>query len=492
MTFVAPIRLRRKDERAIGARIGRYVVRGVLGSGASSVVYDAEHRATGRRVALKTLHAALASSETVRLRFRREMRVLGALRAPNLVGAIDAGALDDGSPFLVLERLDGPSLASLLERGPIGLAPAIEIVRGVLEALVVLHGEGIVHRDIKPENIVIHRGAAGPVVKLLDLGVCAFIEDLDGLRHAGRPGKLTHDGDWVGTPCYMSPEQIDGRRVDARTDVYGAAVVLYECLVGRTPFEADTTLDVVTAVQRRPVLPVSVARPSCPWEVDALVLRALARDAATRPQCAADFSRALGAIALKLQLPTGPSALALLPSASAAIQAPTNRADVTSAMRTIGSPRRAGPRGWTRDPWRLPTRYAPWIGAFALAVTIIVAVAGLTVYARQPAIRLTPARAIVAASSTRVTPSALPVERPPLDPPPVAVWHAVLEPVARATPRTASAERRRSAAGPQVAPRAPRTMETFIADNPFPSPLARTAVPAQSGVPENPFLAPTP
>jgi serine/threonine-protein kinase len=489
MTVVAPLRPRRPDDRAIGARIGRYVVRGVLGSGASSVVYDAEHRATGRRVALKALHAALASSETICLRFRREMRVLGALRAPNLVSAIDAGALEDGSPFLVLERLEGPSLASLLERGPIGLAPAIEVVRGVLEALVVLHGEGIVHRDLKPENIVIHRSAAGPVVKLLDLGVCAFIEDLDGLRHAGRPGKLTHDGDWVGTPCYMSPEQIDGRRVDARTDVYGAAVVLYECLVGHTPFEADTTLDVVTAVQRRPVLPLSAARPNCPWEVDALVLRALARDAATRPQCAADFSRALGAIALKLQLPTGLAALALLPSATAAVEAPPTRADVTS---TVGSPRRAGPRGWTRDPWRLPTRYAPWIGAFALAVTIVAAVAGLTVHGRHPAVRLTPARATVAVSSTRVAPSAVPAERPPPEPVLGLVPQARLESLAPVTPRPLLVESRRSAARPHAPPRAPRTMETFIAENPFPSPVARTAVPARSGVPENPFLAPTP
>ena len=365
------------DERAIGARIGRYVVRGVLGSGGCAVVYDAEHRATGRRVALKTLRSELVGSDVMQARFRREVRVLGGLRAPNLVDAIDAGTLDDGSPYLVLERLEGPTLDAILQHGPLEPAAAIEVVRGALEALAALHAEGIVHRDLKPDNIVVHRSATGPVVKLLDLGVCAFSDDLTLVEPGNRQGRLTSAGLWVGTPCYMAPEQVDGRTVDARTDVYAAGVVLYECLTGRTPFEASTTLEVVTAVLRRPVLPVHVVRPSCPASLDTLVLRALARKMDARPQSARALSQALADIAVEHGLAQGAAALALLPDVNT-LPIPLRRRtakdsndsdaptiDGHAAGEVSAGRARAAPSTWLRKRGR------PIIGWLILAATML-------------------------------------------------------------------------------------------------------------------------
>jgi len=379
------------DERAIGARIGRYVVRGVLGSGGCAVVYDAEHRATGRRVALKTLRSELVGSDVMQARFRREVRVLGRMRAPNLVDAIDAGTLDDGSPYLVLERLEGPTLDAILQHGPLEPAAAIEVVRGALEALAALHAEGIVHRDLKPDNIVVHRGATGPVVKLLDLGVCAFSEDLTIVEPGSQQGRLTSAGLWVGTPCYMAPEQVDGRTVDARTDVYAAGVVLYECLTGRTPFESNTTLEVVTAVLRRPVLPIKVVRPSCPASLDSLVLRALARKMGARPQSAHVLSQSLADIAEEHGLARGAAALALMHDVDERLIPLSRRAAKDSSAATNkGHPAGEGFPGGARPApsTRLPKRRRPMIGWLVFAATMLGAAALVGAHTTRPGPRL--------------------------------------------------------------------------------------------------------
>ena len=376
------IRPTAEDARATGERIGRYVIRGVLGTGGCAVVYDAEHRATGRRVALKTLRAELVGNEMMQARFRREVRVLGGLQAPNLVDAIDAGTLDDGSPYLVLERLEGPTLDAVLRHGPLEHAAAIEVVRGALEALVVLHAEGIVHRDLKPDNIVIHQSATGPVVKLLDLGVCAFSDDLVEVAPSNRQGALTSAGLWVGTPCYMAPEQVEARAVDARTDVYAAGVVLYECLTGRTPFEGGNTLEIVTAVLRRPVLPVHVVRPNCPASLDTLVLQALTRNADNRPQSARALAGALNDIAAEYGLASGAAALALLPEVGATDVRRRRAPPSKNAPTRSGNARNDGqPEGVvSRDgsllvpsTWSGARRGYPIVGALLLAAAVVVA-----------------------------------------------------------------------------------------------------------------------
>ncbi len=252
----------------------RYRVLELLGEGGMGAVYRAEHVLMKRVVALKVLHRSLTVVPEVVARFEREAIVAGKLEHPNVVSALDFGRMEDGSCYLTMELVSGRSLAEELQRGPLSLRRALEILRQVVSGLAAAHAAGVVHRDLKPDNVMlVGRDEEADLVKLLDFGIAKL--------DSGTPGPaLTRLGAVFGTPEYMAPEQVQGAEVDARADLYAVGVILYELLTGATPFAEGETLR-RQLLEPPPPLPESVPR-----GVVALTLALLEKDPAQRPQSA--------------------------------------------------------------------------------------------------------------------------------------------------------------------------------------------------------------
>jgi len=264
----------------------RYVIGRELGQGGMASVWLAHDRRHDRPVAIKVLHAELASAIGVD-RFVREIRLTGRLEHPNIVSILDSGILpttaDPPLPWYAMAYIPGESLRARLAREtqlPIG--EAVHIARTVAGALVVAHRKGIVHRDIKPENIILGKDD----VYVVDFGIAKALLDTGDER-------LTSTGLTVGTPAYMSPEQSTAAPVDARTDQYSLAAVLYEMLVGEPPITGPNTQTMIARRLSAPVRPIRPVRPTVPNSIEAAVLRALERVPADRFRDVAAFSAAL-------------------------------------------------------------------------------------------------------------------------------------------------------------------------------------------------------
>jgi serine/threonine-protein kinase len=225
--------------------VGRkYVIRAILGEGGMGTVYEAEHLAIGRAVAVKVLHPQqMRKSEAVK-RFHHEARAAGAIGHPNICEVYDLGTLDDGRPYLVMEKLVGKTLSDRIkEDGGLPLAEVADVLTQVLSGLVAAHAKGILHRDIKPENVFLASRVGCPAVaKLLDFGVSKILAPLGQSAGGERDEEmdLTRPGMVMGTPYYMSPEQARGdRNLDGRVDIYACGVLAYEAVTGRRPFVAN-------------------------------------------------------------------------------------------------------------------------------------------------------------------------------------------------------------------------------------------------------------
>ncbi|MFW6050906.1 MAG: serine/threonine-protein kinase [Myxococcota bacterium] len=282
---------------------GKYVLGRTLGIGGWAVVYDAEHLELGHRVAIKVPRIGEGAPATARERFLREVRLSAMARHRHIPEVHDTGRLPDGSPFLVMERLDGQDLDHHLARGPLSIPAAVELGRQLAAALEALADLGIVHRDIKPHNLVLHREAGdGVVVKLVDFGIS---------KGGGAPatdGALTDDGMVIGTPHYMAPEQVEGQPVDCRTDVYAACIVLFESLTGRTPFVGETSSALLGSILRDPIPSLRALRPSCPAPIERILERGLAKRPAARHPHPRALRIALERAARSLALPAGATA----------------------------------------------------------------------------------------------------------------------------------------------------------------------------------------
>ncbi|MCU0672315.1 MAG: protein kinase, partial [Myxococcota bacterium] len=267
---------------------GKLEVVGLLGAGGMGAVYLVTHRLTRHRRALKILHPEYAKNADVVARFLREASVAGTLGTPHVVETFDAGQLPDGSPYVLMEVLEGESLADALERG-LPSDHVARIVAGVCEGLTVAHAAGIIHRDLKPDNIFLTRDAAGNErVKLLDFGISKFASTQD------FAGNLTRDGAMMGTPYYMSPEQTSGaKNVDERSDVYSLGVVLYEALAGRPPFVAESFPALIVMIHDGSFEPLDRAAPNVDPRLVSVVHRAMARDREVRFPNAEALRRAL-------------------------------------------------------------------------------------------------------------------------------------------------------------------------------------------------------
>jgi serine/threonine-protein kinase len=222
---------------------GRYRVERLLGSGGMGSVYRAEHIHMRKAVAVKVLHREMTAVPEVVARFEREAVAAGRIEHPNVVQASDFGRLDDGAFYLVLEYVEGQSLAKLIERGTVAPERALHITRQVADALAAAHAQNIIHRDLKPDNVMlVDRENYPDFVKVLDFGI-AKVRMQD---NTGKTQQLTQLGTVFGTPEYMSPEQARGNPVDGRSDLYTLGVMLYEMLTGTTPFKSDDLIVVLT------------------------------------------------------------------------------------------------------------------------------------------------------------------------------------------------------------------------------------------------------
>jgi serine/threonine-protein kinase len=266
--------------------IDKYELEQKLGEGGFGVVYKARHRVTRMPVAIKILTAQTNAHPDVATRFRREASIGNEIGHENIVRAIDFGEVS-GQPYLVLEFVDGASLADEVRaHGPMAPARGARIALQVAEALAAAHANGVVHRDLKPENILLVRQAGrDDFVKVLDFGIAK-------LTAGARDGLETRSQVLIGSPVTMSPEQCRGADIDHRSDIYALGVVLFFAVTGRYPFFGAQG-DVLSMHLRDPPPRVSDVRPGVPAAVEAVVERALAKDPAARFQSMGELARAL-------------------------------------------------------------------------------------------------------------------------------------------------------------------------------------------------------
>lgn len=264
-----------------------------LGSGGAGVVYEAVHVPLGKPVAIKLLHQGLVDAPAAVERMRVEAQALARLRSPHLVEVSDFGLTAEGRPFYVMELLVGSNLGDEVQRrGALPPREAVMLVQHLLKGLAVAHRAGLVHRDIKLDNLFLSATEDGPVLKILDFGIAKVLPNAAGVEP---PTMRTSEGSILGTPRFISPEQVIGRDVDARADLYGAGVVLYALLTGRDPFhDIDGTAPLLrAAVSEAPPLPSHVAPQPIEPALEYVVMRALAKRPEDRYAGADEMSQAL-------------------------------------------------------------------------------------------------------------------------------------------------------------------------------------------------------
>ncbi len=275
---------------AVGDMIAsKYEVTGLLGSGGMGYVISARHVELGEMVALKFLRPeALAHAELVE-RFAREARAAAKIRSEHIANVFDVGTLSDGTPFIVMEYLDGKDLADhLYQEGALPISVAVEYVMQACEALAAAHANGIVHRDIKPENLFLTQQAQGMhTIKVLDFGISKIA-----LPRGKRDLVRTQMA--LGSPVYMSPEQIRrSDQVDARSDIWAIGCVLFELLTGVTAFDEPSLLELSAAILEREPVPLQTLRPDASEELEQVVLRCLTKNPDDRYQNVAELAAAL-------------------------------------------------------------------------------------------------------------------------------------------------------------------------------------------------------
>lgn len=264
----------------------------LIGAGGMGAVYEVEHLITRHRRALKVLHPSFIGSEAAVTRFLREAGVAGTLDTPHVVETLDAGRLEDGSPYLVMELLKGLPLSELLKNeAPLAPVRAIELLLQACVGIAAAHDEGIIHRDLKPDNLFVSKRGEREELKILDFGISKFTKPFDEIEN------LTNTGAILGTPYYLSPEQARGKKVDQRTDIYALGVILYECLSGRRCFRAKSMTELIVKIHEGAFIPLSNVLPGIDSELEAVIHRAMAVDRDDRFNDARRLADALREIA---------------------------------------------------------------------------------------------------------------------------------------------------------------------------------------------------
>ena len=277
----------RADVAIAEQRIGRYVLLEPIGRGAMGVVYRAEDPLIHRTVAVKVLDLARgATPEQIalaRARFLREAEAAGGIDHPNIIRVFDAGSGEGaGEMYIVMEYVAGPSLEGLLHGGALGFERSVALIGQLASGLDAAHAQGIVHRDVKPSNILLTEDEA--VAKIADFGITYIANSA-----------LTLDMKALGTPAYMSPEQVGGKNLDSRSDLFSLGVLAYEMLTGRKPFEGADAVSVAHAIAYATPLAISVANPELPRSLDGVMERGLSKNPSDRFETAKEFHEALTA-----------------------------------------------------------------------------------------------------------------------------------------------------------------------------------------------------
>src|SRR4051794_21745879 len=291
---------------------GKYRVEKVLGVGGMGVVVAAHHIELDQRVALKFLLPAAAENEELVERFLREARASVRLKGAHVAKTLDVGRLENNSPYIVMEFLEGHDLHAELKsgKGPLPVEVASSYVLQAAEGLAEAHSRGIVHRDLKPGNLFLTRGVDGrPLVKVLDFGISKTLDQ----GPSGEALSLTKTEMLLGSPLYMSPEQMrSSKHVDERSDLWALGAIAYELLTGKVPFEADTILELCFKVAQEKAPSPKTHRPELPEELCIAVLRCLEKDAADRFANVGELARAFEPFGLARDRGTAERALDVL------------------------------------------------------------------------------------------------------------------------------------------------------------------------------------
>lgn len=274
-----------------GSRLGPYEIEGVAGAGGMGEVYRARDTRLDRTVAIKVLPTGSSGNADLRQRFEREAKAVSSLNHPNICVLYDVGH-EDGTDYLVMEYLEGESLAARLEKGPLPAAEFFRIAVQIADALDRAHRQGLVHRDLKPGNIMLTKSGA----KLLDFGLARFTSSGDvvqGVTGVTRTTPLTGEGTILGTLHYMPPEQLEGKEADSRSDIFAFGCVLYEMATGKRAFDGKSQASLIAAIMGKEPAPVSTVSAVAPPALDRIVSRCLAKDPDDRWQTARDLMHEL-------------------------------------------------------------------------------------------------------------------------------------------------------------------------------------------------------
>jgi len=323
----------------IGTRVGNYEIKEKLGEGGMGAVYMGEHPLIGKRVAVKVLLEELVANEALVTRFFHEAKAANDIRHQNIVDIVDFGKLDkEGGGkivYLIMELLEGKSLSARLDEAPrLTFEESRHILSQCCSGLAASHAKGIIHRDLKPDNLfLVQRGRDPNFVKILDFGIAK-------LTVTSSTNAKTRTGTLIGTPAYMSPEQCSGRgNIDARSDIYALGIVMYEMLTGHVPFKGEGFGDIVVAHLTETAKKPSELRADVPPELDAIVMKAIAKEVEARFQSMEEFGVALSD---PEAFAASPSAVAQIGAAAAAptasvpviVDAPSGPSGPTSASKT--------------------------------------------------------------------------------------------------------------------------------------------------------------
>lgn len=294
-------------ETLIGRTIDqRYRVEAVIGEGGMGLVYRVTHIRLNKPLAIKVIRRENTRDQEVIARFRREAESASAIGNQHIVDVSDFGTLEDGSTYFVMECLEGMDLIDAMDIAQRMPEPrAVHIAMQLCKALGAAHRAGIVHRDLKPENVFLTcRDEVEDFVKVLDFGIA---------KVANGPKRITRDGEVLGTPHYMSPEQCEGEGVDHRTDIYALGVLLYEMVTGRVPHDADTMMGILTKHMYEDPLPPKVHVPHVSTALEQVIMRCLEKKPEDRYQTMSEVEADL-AVVRAAQAPTGPDTVTLKPS----------------------------------------------------------------------------------------------------------------------------------------------------------------------------------
>jgi serine/threonine-protein kinase len=458
----------------------KYRIIRLLGEGGMGAVYEGENIRIRHRVAIKVLHPSVANDTAARERFEREAQAAGHIGSEHIVEVFDLGELPSGQRYMVMEFLNGETLAQRVQTlGRLAPHVAAPMMLQLLDGLGAAHVAGIIHRDLKPDNVFLQRTKAGSdFVKIVDFGVSKFAS------LSGVPMSMTRTGAVVGTPYYMSPEQVKGgKNIDHRSDLYAVGVVLFESVTGQLPFLADSFNELMFKIALEPPLDPELACPGLdPWFAT-ILRKATARDMNERYQSAAEFVQALSEWMQAAQVAPLPSrkgsgmsfsggtpahgvsgpAIAMTPNTTSAVKLPLG-AESLGLEKTAAS-------GSVLTPNPLPKRRSGFVAAIAIITTIGAVVVGVGL-ARSRASKSPPVAA--AQISAAPEPSAAP-EAPAIHPADVAALAPAPDTTAADSPAPSAADAKpdvNHAAPANHAPAAPVRHAAAAPVAPAPNPVA--------------------